>query len=192
MSAENYNVVEAHLDFVDGDKSFQREVCFFATPDRIISLTSSGNSGGVAFDFFKIREELIVQGGGAANGAIPEFLYMVHSHPPGCNRMSSTDMNMVYGWCLAWGVPIMFIIVTEEEIVHYVCTLDKDNKIDRKFLSAGSYYDNTADMVVAATILYGLSKAEHLLKQDQYDCIANMMNEAALSFCSELELVEQH
>ena len=82
---------------------FRREVsAFFVPGQRILSLTSDNTPGGVAFDFFSIKEQL---------WKMPyDNLCMVHTHGS-LPEMSGIDWNMVYGWCMGFGVPIIYVVV---------------------------------------------------------------------------------
>lgn len=79
------------------------ELALFITDNKIQSF-SQGTSGGVEFDFFCAWELWKKQ----------KFdkLIMVHTHPDGFTGMSSTDLNMLKGWCKAFPVPIIFAIAT--------------------------------------------------------------------------------
>jgi len=98
-----------------------REVsCFFVPGQGTLSVTTNNYACSVEFDFFDIWEKL--------KKMEYDHVCMIHSHPPGCNVMSSTDSNMVYGWCQAIGKPILFIIAIPEGYTAYWCTRDKENK----------------------------------------------------------------
>lgn len=109
--------------------SFQRECAAFWTPNHgCISLTT-GTAGAVAFDFLTIWPLWRLE---------PQTIaVMVHTHPPGCICLSSTDRNMVYGWCLALRAPILFVVVCEEAVTEYWCVIREGRFILRDLGLAG-------------------------------------------------------
>jgi hypothetical protein len=172
MTEKRYNIFDAIADQEDASRSYQRETSFFYSPSHgVISMTTNDSGGMVEFDFFTIWEAL-------KQGNRPKEVYMIHSHPPGMNRMSSVDFNMIHGWCLALGIPIWFIIVTEETTVYYSCYYDKQNKIVvRDFLGENEHGHDHIDMELAAKIIYGLSKAETV---PDLEHIKNQLNESSM------------
>lgn len=120
---------------IDKDFVFHREVAGFVVPGHgIISMSTDNMGGGVAFDFFDIWHKI--------KNIDYDIGIMIHSHPPGHNRMSSIDSNMVYGWVQALGCPVLFVITTWFEDVAYLCKRNKDdhNKIDRDIIE---FFPNT-------------------------------------------------
>ena len=113
---------------------FKREVsAFFVPQQRVLSLSSDNSVGGVAFDFFSIKEQL-------KEMESYESLCMVHTHDT-LPQMSGIDWNMVYGWVTAFGVPIVYIIIYNgihgRERVSYLCQrpFPKSRGIDRTIVS---------------------------------------------------------
>lgn len=100
---------------------YKQEVAAFVVNNLgVISMTTNNSPGGVAFDFFDIWEQIRDTG--------YTSVVMIHSHPPGHNRMSLTDKNMVYGWVQALGVPIIYVIATREENTFHFCKRDPNDK----------------------------------------------------------------
>lgn len=98
--------------------AFQREVAAFWTQETgVIGITTSNSAGHVEFDWFKIWPTI------KACVPRPKLAVMLHTHPPGVTAMSATDRNMVYGWCLALGIPVRFIVICEELCHDYLCHL---------------------------------------------------------------------
>lgn len=157
---KQYNVIDALLDYSDASLGYSREVSCFAVPNHgIISTTSNDSAGSVEFDWFTIKDKIWEL---KKNGNDPEVVYMLHTHPPGLNRMSSTDRNMVYGWAMALGIPIWFLVVTEDEIATYLCSLNQETKqVERDLLDLSSHEDACIDLRMMSEIMYGLSKAKN-------------------------------
>jgi proteasome lid subunit RPN8/RPN11 len=155
-----YNAVNAIVDFCNDNLSFKREVSCFATPqDGIISITSNNSAGAVEFDFFTIWEYF--------KKYRPQEVCMIHSHPNGMDHMSSIDRNMVHGWVLALGVPILFIIRTNKHRTEYLC--DKsDNKV--KIEEVTAEYSPSSYLLI--NTIYGMSKADNMPE----DVIKNITN----------------
>jgi len=68
---------------------------------------------------------------------MPKTLTMVHVHPDGCLKMSESgavnDRNMVQGWSMAFGIPIIFVIISKRTIFHY-------GRVEQKHLWAFTKY----------------------------------------------------
>ena len=85
---------------------FRRESGIVTYGGDIISY-SIGSGAQVAFDFDKVwsfAREL----GDSFN---PDLLHFIHSHPPGCNFYSLTDLNCIKGFNVAFNFPVRFSIV---------------------------------------------------------------------------------
>ncbi len=127
------NIIEKEdrmTEEISKGQPFLREVSCCTIPGHgVLSITSNNTPGGVNFDFFTIWSKL--------KEIKHNQVCMIHTHPPGHTHMSSIDYNMVFGWCQALGVPILYVIVTEKTIVAYFCTRSKDNKkvVDRKIVN---------------------------------------------------------
>ena len=135
---KQYNVIDAMLAYADASLGFSREVSCFATPTHgIISTTSNNSAGSVEFDFFAIKDKIWEL---KDKGEWPEVLYMLHTHPMGLNRMSGVGIdNMVQGWCMAFGIPIWFLVLTEDQIATYICSINKDTKkVERDLIDLSS------------------------------------------------------
>lgn len=157
---KQYNVIDAMIDYADTSLGFSREVSCFAVPSYgIISTTSNDSYGSVEFDWFTIKDKIWELKKDPILS--PDVAYMLHTHPMGCNRMSSTDRNMVYGWCIALGIPIWFLVLTEEEIVSYICSLNQDTKkVERDLVDVSYHEDVCIDLRVITEVMYGLSKSK--------------------------------
>jgi len=141
------------MPMVEDIVEFKREVSCFAVPKYgVLSITSDNASGGVEFDFFTIWQQL--KEIGLEN--VP-YVYMIHSHPPGCPKMSGIDFNMVHGWCQGLAVPICFIIVHEAGHTFYLCQKN-GKKSDRDIISVE--LDDGLKQIMQAT--YYLSMLEGL------------------------------
>ena len=135
--------------------TYQREVSCFLVPDYgILSVTTNNESCAVEFDFFTIWEK--IKKIGQENY---KFVWMLHSHPPGIDTMSSKDSNMVYGWVQAIGKPILFSIITENKVTNYMCKRDKNNKskINRDIIDEDLNSDCNSYFFLLKKILYQLS-----------------------------------
>ena len=141
----SYDGADAMMDYWTG--GFRREVACFLMPWEIVSITTDDMAGGVAFDFFTIWEKM-------KEHKFPNPVFMVHTHPPGCTRMSYVDRNMVQGWLKALGVGIWFLIICEGQVGYYHCSKDG---IDYKGQLAETL---EVDGVLCRNFLYGMSCSE--------------------------------
>jgi hypothetical protein len=83
---------------------FIRETSMTLFDDKLIHC-SIGTAGQVNFDFeycWNLRKQYK-----------PKHLTMIHVHPDNFLKMSSIDRNMVKGWAMAFGIPIIFIIISK-------------------------------------------------------------------------------
>lgn len=175
------NVIDAQLNYWDASLCFQREVSCFITPEHgVISITTGiienveeaiktdGCGGAVDFDWDKIWGFLRKQ------EVRPSRIIMLHTHPMGLDRMSSTDLNMVQGWRLGLGVPVHFLVVTQvmsegvDGVIAYYCVdKDENKKIQVKWSGKSGPIDHqTLDIVILSEILYGMSKSASLSHED--------------------------
>jgi hypothetical protein len=176
---KQYNAIDALLDYSDTSRDFSREVSCFALPEKgIISVTTNNSAGGVEFDWFSIKDKIW-----KANGIEPEVAYMLHTHPPGYNRMSGIDKNMVHGWCLALGIPIWFLVITEEEIAYYICSINSEKKVDRDLVDISKHEDAYMELRVIAELMYGLSKAK-TMNNDIMGSVFNQVQTSTISWNS--------
>ena len=178
MRVTKYNAIDAQLDYLDSNRNFQREVSCFALPETgIISATTNDSSGYVDFDWFTIKDYIW------ALKERPKVAYMLHTHPMGMNRMSSIDRNMVQGWCMALWIPIWFLVITEEEITYYLCSM-KDKKVDIDLLDLSVYNTKevSVELEIMARTMYGISKSEKNLTKEEFDGIFAMLKEADLNW----------
>lgn len=162
---KQYNVIDAMMDYADTSLRFSREVSCFAIPgEGIISTTTNDSQGGVEFDWFTIKDRIWKL---KSQGIDPREAYMLHTHPMGYNRMSGIDRNMVHGWCTALGIPIWFLVLTEEEIAFYICSLNKETKkVERDLVDLSKHEDVCIDLRIIAEVMYGLSKSPTLNDKD--------------------------
>ena len=162
-----YNFVNAIADFCDDNLSFQREVSCFATKeDGIISITSNNSAGSVEFDFFTIWEYF--------KKNKPKEVCMIHTHPNGVDFMSSTDRNMVHGWVLALGIPILFVIRTNKYRTEYLCAKE-DNKVKISEISA--IFANQSYLLINS--IYGMSKSKEI-SQEAIDNVTKNLIESEI------------
>lgn len=86
---------------------FIRETSMTMFDDTLIHC-SIGTAGQVDFDFeycWNLR-----------NQYKPKTLTMIHVHPDNFLKMSSIDRNMVKGWAMAFGIPVVFIIISKVQL----------------------------------------------------------------------------
>lgn len=156
-----YNALDAMVDYADASLGFSREVSCFALPlankalNEVISITSNDSAGSVEFDWFTIKDAVW----NLRKTNEVKAAYMLHTHPMGFNRMSTIDRNMVHGWCIALGIPIWFLVVTEEEIATYLCSLNQETKkVEKDLLDLSKHEDACIDLRIVSELMYGLSK----------------------------------
>jgi len=160
-----YSMSKMLMDDMDTSLSFCREVSCFMTPKQgLITLTTDDSGGAVELDFFKIWQAI-------KDGEKNSHCFMIHTHPPGCEGMSGTDRNMVYGWCQALPMPIHYIIITQQMTHYWICQKNKvingddSNKqtvnrvycgnFDYRELVYGKYFNA---LKLLSHTMYGLSK----------------------------------
>lgn len=146
----------------DTSLSFCREVsCFLTKNHGLLQLTTDDNYTSVNLDFFKIWN--IIQ-----NNIKDDVAVIIHTHPPNCVNMSSTDKNMVYGWCQALGIVINFIIVCEDCITCWRCSKSESNTVNMEKIWQVNWdvYDfrHMNYLMIFSEILYGLSKTNNTIK----------------------------
>lgn len=171
-----YGILKMLIDNEAISLNFCREVACFLTPNQgLITLSTNNMSGGVELDFFKIWDVM-------RSGEKNPYCFIIHTHPPGCDGMSGTDKNMVYGWCQALGIPIYYTIITENVIRCWLCIRDKSNKskIYRRFHFALDYSEDLSRVVdeykavqpslvfwqLFAKMLYGMSKTQQEISEE--------------------------
>ena len=160
--------------------TYQREVSCFLVPDYgIMSITTNNQSRAVEFDFFSIWEKLkkIDQNN-------YKFVWMLHSHPPAMDVMSSQDANMVYGWVQAIGKPILFSIITEHKVTNYLCKRDQDNKskISREIIEVNMNSDCHSYLSLLKKVLYQLSTDPDNVTNGHTDLVARFLDTVALHY----------
>jgi len=177
---KQYNIIDAMIDYDDTSLVFSREVsCFAILDEDVISATTNNSSSGVEFDWFSIKDKIWDL---KSKNMEPSVAYMLHTHPMGYNRMSTIDMNMVYGWCMALGVPIWFLVLTEEEVAFYICSLNQETKkIERDLVNLSKHEDLCCDLRTITNIIYGLSKTHNLTSEELKRVFATI-KESSLSF----------
>lgn len=174
-----YNAIDAQLDYLDANRNFEREVSCFALPESgIVSATTNQSAGSVELDWFTIKDYIW------ALKERPKVAYMLHTHPMGYNKMSPTDRNMIQGWCLALWIPIWFLVITEEEIAYYLCSVNKDKKVDIDLVDLSVYNTKeiSVELEIVARTMYGISKSERDLTKEEFDGVFAMLKEANLSW----------
>ena len=185
MKNTTNNVLTALIAYNDNSLSYTREISCFIVPNKgIISMSTNNDAGSVVFDFFNIWGQI------KQMDKRPECVYMLHSHPPYLNRMSSTDENMVQGWATALGIPIYFIVITPNNLTAYRCEMEIFSKFTghkefhNKFFIDIDLLDEKAclaypEMCAISKIIYGLSKLEPL-STDNFEKIAEYINESGV------------
>ena len=181
MRLTTYNSIDAQLDYLDTSLDFHREISCFAFPNvGIVSHTTNGSTGEVEFDWFSIKDRFFDL---KNKNQTPQAAYMLHTHPMGYNRMSSTDRNMVYGWCLALWIPIYFMVLTEEEAVTYICSVNEKKKVERDLLDVSRHDDLCVELEVLVKTLYGLSKSkDEDFTQTGFDKVMTDLKEANMDW----------
>lgn len=164
--------INAYMTGIDPSFPFCREVSCFWTPEHgAISLTTgiiektkeqeirtNGCGGAVDFDWFSIWD-FLKNSSVSASKAI-----MMHTHPKGMPTMSSTDLNMVQGWRLGLGIPIVFTVATEHsngnENLCSVYYVDRDKNDGEIKVQNGMLSNHERKIyLVISEVLYGLSKS---------------------------------
>jgi proteasome lid subunit RPN8/RPN11 len=173
------NAIDAIMNDVDASLSYKREVSCFIIPEHgIISSTTNNSSASVEFDWFTVKDRIWKL---KENGQCPNYICMIHTHPPYLNRMSGIDRNMVYGWCMALDIPILFIVLTEDDFVAYRCEL-RNKKVKIEIISLSEdYMFNMRDAIMVWEIMYGLSKSEFLTNED-LDSVTTEINSSKIDF----------
>lgn len=180
---KQYNVIDALLNYEDGSLDFSREVSCFALPYLgIISSTSNNSAGSVEFDWFTIKDKIWEVKKRENGDSLINVAYMLHTHPPLLNRMSSIDRNMVHGWCTALGIPIWFLVITQDEVVTYICALNQDTKkVERDLVDLSLHEDVCSDLKLISKVMYGLSKSGEF-NSEIFDRVMNSVKDSGLSF----------
>lgn len=161
--------------------NYQREVACFGVPDYgILSITTDNNAGGVEFDFLTIwghMKEIGLE-------KIP-YVYMIHSHPPGHYYMSSTDRNMIHGWCQALNKPICFIIATDIGYTFYLCQCrhDKPSIVNRDNIDI-ALNDGLSHVM---SVIYYLSLIDAVPEDSLTELCFSLSNDINLTVLPELE-----
>jgi hypothetical protein len=173
------NVIDAIMNDSDISLDYAREVSCFIIPEHgIISSTTNNSSGSVEFDWLTIKDKIWEL---KEKGQCPEYICMIHTHPPYLNAMSGIDRNMVYGWCMALNIPILFIVLTEEDFIPYRCELkDKKVKIERLHICSDYRFDMW-DARIVWQIMYGASKAKTLTNEDLSNIVLTI-NSSGVNF----------
>ncbi len=153
------NIINAQLNYWDVSLDFKREVSCFATPEHgVISISTNNRSGRVNLDWDKIWGFLSSQ-------PKCDHAIIIHTHPFDCPEMSTIDDNMIRGWRLALGIPIKFLIVSQDAdkssswIAYYTCDKGVDKKIFVSLDQIDSVKQSYPDLEIVSHILYGMSKA---------------------------------
>lgn len=175
------NIIDAQLNYWKTDRrSFQREISCFIVPELgIVSATTNDSAGSVEFDWFTIKDAIWDL---KEKDRCPEFVYMLHTHPPYLNKMSSIDKNMVYGWCLGLNIPICFLVLTDDEVTLYYCGLDEETKkVKISFMGRQLFENIDINMDLLSQVMYGLSKEDNLNMED-FDKVFEQLKESKLDF----------
>ncbi len=175
------NIIDAQICYADTSLDFLREVSCFITPEHgPLSLTTNDSGGSVDFGWDKIWDKL------RTSSIKASCVIMIHSHPTGMPTMSSIDLNMVQGWRLALGVPILFDIVTQvgSDGIVTVCKVDRDE--NKKIVMSETVFNYLEKIDLRSRILYeiiyGLSKCPILLESDILDMENYIKNSSMIEF----------
>ena len=169
-------VINALLNYWDTSLHFKREVSCLATPEHgVISMTSNDFAGSVDLDWDKVWGFI------KSDGIKPTKVVMLHTHPKDMVDMSGIDFNMVQGWRMALGVPVKFLVVTQDYVTHYICNRDENKKMSVTFEDYVKNGDNYPDLMIAARIMYGMSKAKSLTNAD-VDTVEHQLIHSDLRF----------
>lgn len=167
------STLKAIADFFNPKRHYRREVaCFLDSEMNILSLSSSNCGAEVEFDWFSIWDQI------KSMKKYPSQVFMLHSHPPGYNRMSPTDRNMVNGWVVALGIPIWYIILVDGEYCHYLCQrINKKLVIDYLGNSYGMCGLGEYQGEILKMVLGGLSNSERGFEdQAELNAVASEIN----------------
>jgi hypothetical protein len=109
---------------------------------------------------------------------MPKTLTMVHVHPDGCLKMSESgavnDRNMVQGWSMAFGIPIIFVIISLHgkagkkhlwAFTKYVVKLENNKPTIYETLS---FTDYDSDVIAGALKLLAFSSRDSLFNNFFY------------------------
>jgi hypothetical protein len=165
-------IFHALTSYFDQGLPYRREVaCFWTRETGIFSLTTSNQSAAVEFDWFGIWGTL------RHCRPRPERVFMWHTHPPGCDAMSEVDANMVYGWQVALGLPVIFLVVLEKEARSYLCHQDNGEFYrDDQGLRLHARFDPSQEFL--HYVLYGLSCLEETAQPALLEQIRHFMNQS--------------
>ena len=167
------STLKAIADFFNPKRHYRREVaCFLDGEMNVLSLSSSNCGVEVEFDWFSIWDKI------KSLKKYPSQVFMIHSHPPGFNRMSHTDRNMVNGWVAALGIPIWYVIFVDGEYCHYLCQrIDKKLVVDYLGNSYGAFGLGEYQGEILKMVIGGLSNSERGFEDKvELDSIAAEIN----------------
>ena len=182
MSDKRYTVAHAMCDYFDVDTRYNREVALFISRREAISMTTNNSAGHVAFDWDAIHDNTFIDGR-VDKSCNP---HMIHTHPPGHVQMSSTDINMMHGWCMALYIPIYFTIISEVQSHSYHCYLDNKGQLVCNSNGIVDHSDTGLLRQGLAYTMYGLSKRSKDFDQPELDDLLKEIS--ASSFNSEISL----
>ncbi len=166
-------IIDSILAYHDEDLTFQREVCMlYSRKTGVIDVSTTNTAGSVGFNFDKAHERIVQQ------GMKPDVLYMIHTHPHGFYRMSSIDKNMVHSWVIAFGVPIMFLIVCDDKIIYNLCFKDSRTKKIKQFelFCVSEKYNHIPACSLLVDLMYGMSKMENDLSEGFTNTVCSLLN----------------
>ncbi|MFA5312781.1 MAG: hypothetical protein WC375_05580 [Methanomassiliicoccales archaeon] len=161
----------------DENLSFSRETaCFITDNGGMISIVTDNNPGHVEFDFFGIWETI------KQASSWPEAVCMIHTHPDSINQMSTIDLNMVKGWCMALDVPILYFIVTTNDFSIYICQWKKGNGVSVKDITENYSCNGWNYMELIFDAMYGISKSPSVADQKSLSDLQDFLNRRKIEF----------
>jgi hypothetical protein len=148
--------------------TFQRE-CGLVLGDDVLIDVAKGTTGGVQSNFFNVWNYF------KKNKF--ERLTLIHTHPDGFGKLSTTDHDMIKGWLKTFNIPIFSFVITncvvEETLIEQIITGDV-----KGFLSF--YHENE---YICNHIISGFKKIRYpfdeLIKasvgiEESYELLQNM------------------
>lgn len=150
------------------NRVFKREVaCLGFSGTDFVSITTNNTPGAVEFDFFRAWEYY------KANKGQIKDVVMIHTHPPGFDSMSSTDVNMLDGWLKTFKGLDIFYCIQQPEFTNIFTNGNNVDSINRKD------YGNFQKLV--ATILDYLSYKEEDVKESEIEFFEQLICQALVS-----------
>ena len=156
-------------------ENFEREVaCFWTPATGFLSFSSNNSPGMVDFSWDDIWVNGLALLGSYAD-SYPKYAVMLHTHPPGITGMSGVDKNMLSGWRTALGIPIYFIVVSEQVSHIYLRTKENGKDTTHDF-GLYNHQDLRAFEQLLVYVMRGLSKRETPLTVEELQQVCLTFN----------------